>query len=166
MQTGKPIGPETAQGLIDSNSDRYFNYGSWEEAGLHSKFAPTYHYTLKFEGNYSIASVIFKLPNVVVSHGHDLRFFYKSYHVVPLPEAGTDSLTFSEHLIKLWVSFIKSGKPSDVYPNVEEWVPFTSEKPSTLVLDLPAENFPDPMKERMEFWKGLNLRQLEYPHDF
>ncbi|CAG7726186.1 unnamed protein product [Allacma fusca] len=162
---GKPIGPETAQGLIDSNSDRYFNYGSWEEATLHSKFAPSYHYTLMFKGNYSLATALFNLPNLVVSHGHDAQFLYKNYPIVPLPEVGSDRLRFSEHLIKLWVSFIKSGKPSDVYPNVKEWIPFTSQNPSTLLLDLPAENFPDFRKERMELWRSLNLRKFEFPHD-
>ncbi|CAG7690771.1 unnamed protein product, partial [Allacma fusca] len=159
---GKPVGPETSQGFIDSESDRNFNFGSWEEASLHSKYAPVYHYSLNFKGNYSNVFQFLGLREVAVSHGHDTQFFYKTPDA-PLPEPGSDRLRFSENVIKLWTSFIKTGVPTDVYPNVHTWENFNPQHPSTLILDLPAENAKDYKLERMKFWSNLNLRKLEFP---
>jgi carboxylesterase type B len=162
---GKPLGPETAQGFIDSESDRYFNLGSWEEASLHSKYAPVYRYSMNFKSNYGLASQLFQLPEIAVSHADDIQYFYKSFDAIPPPEHESDRLRFSEMLIKLWVSFIKSGTPIDVLPNVEAWHSFTPKHPSTLILDFPAENVPDYKQERMEFWNSLKLRELEFPEN-
>ncbi|CAG7731985.1 unnamed protein product, partial [Allacma fusca] len=89
--------------------------------------------------NYSFASQILKLPEIVVSHADDAQYFYKTDDGIPLPEPGSKDLMFSQNVIKLWVSFIKTGSPTTVYPNAHKWERFSPEKRSTLMLDLPAE---------------------------
>ena len=43
--------------FINSNTDRMFGFGTYEEAILHSKHAPVYHYLFTFEGYLSFASL-------------------------------------------------------------------------------------------------------------
>lgn len=53
---GKDAGNETADGFVNSHTDRYFALGPYEEAQLHSKVAPVYHYLFSFAGDFSFAT--------------------------------------------------------------------------------------------------------------
>lgn len=54
-------------------------------------------------------------------------------------------------------------KPDPVGDNSLEWPPFTAETPKTMKLDLPFELVPDFKAGAIEFWKSLNIRELQFP---
>ena len=53
---GQNVGPETAEGFVNSVSDRTFNYGSYEEAMIYSNYSSVYHYVMTFAGDFSFAT--------------------------------------------------------------------------------------------------------------
>ncbi|CAG7828402.1 unnamed protein product [Allacma fusca] len=56
---------------------------------------------------------------------------------------------------------MKTGVPTAGFPNVDQWEPFTAENPISLILDLPARTVVNYREPRMDFWKGLKLREFE-----
>ncbi|CAG7645706.1 unnamed protein product [Allacma fusca] len=128
------------ESLINLESDRNFNAGTYEEALLYSKYAPVYHYAMTFTGAFSLTTLLLGLPYIAVSHGHDAQFLFKTSFFVPEPRG--DSLKFSKKLIKLWVSFMQSGVPTQNATEDVTWEQFSEDKQNTHVLDLPSMNSP------------------------
>ncbi|CAG7827463.1 unnamed protein product [Allacma fusca] len=162
----KKIGPETKQAVYDSMSDLLFGTPVFEHSSFHSKYAPVYHYVMTFQGNFSTFQRASEMSELVVTHGDDEPYLFKLHPSSPEPENDSDRLRFSQKLVKLWTSFVKTGKPTDLWSYVTTWDTFTVEEPSTLNLNTHTEKLIKFRNERMTFWQNLKLRELEFPQEF
>ncbi|OXA59087.1 Venom carboxylesterase-6 [Folsomia candida] len=117
--------------LTDLYSDRYFFHCTRNAGFLHSRKAPTFLYRFSYQGKNSIIEA-FGIPKFGVAHGDDLQYIFPLSPRFPFLPRDTEQGQFSQRVVKLWVSFVKTGRPSTKFWSTsapskgEKWNPIQS----------------------------------------
>jgi carboxylesterase type B len=169
----KNLSREIEQNLTDMISDRNFfhpanvfatflkNSGSGRRGRGRNQNVYLYYFNEKADKSYADGVIgPYGANDTFLGAGHadELQFFfpYDPYPSVPL---GSQHANFSKMLIRLWVSFANTGKPTGTDNNVE-WLPIEKEKPYRW-FELKAEpQIIDFLGDRMNFWDKFNLTDL------
>nr|CAD7454741.1 unnamed protein product [Timema tahoe] len=173
-----PITVERSKAFIELYTDRSFVFASHQTNLLHAQagHAPLYTYHFAYRGLYSY-STIFTYGNPTdfgVSHCDDLIYLFKTPAFFPAFPEGHQDLKVVDTLVTLWTNFAKYGNPTAGLEGVSDlsWKPIepmaTNQEDyhlQYLSIGQDSENIlqlsvkQDLYKERMDFWKGLPIKE-------
>ncbi|ODM98842.1 Venom carboxylesterase-6 [Orchesella cincta] len=167
----QPVGLETRDNLTNMFSDRNFFQCTKTAALLHARYSPVHMYYFTQTGEMSWLD-IFKIPKDFgyhgVAHSDPLQFFFKLHNFPEIKAESTFSV-FSQRLVKLWASFVESGKPTYTWGEFLEWNPMQLSELSGLspvkYLQLDGSSsrvIMEPFTERLDFWESppINLTNI------
>jgi para-nitrobenzyl esterase len=109
--------------------------------------APVYMYLLMWETNYK--DYLYK-----ACHTLDIPMVFDNTDDVPLSGTRPDKHELAAAMSDAWSSFARYGNPS--HPGIPKWEPYTIEKRSTMILDVPCRLVVDPYRDELDAWKGID----------
>ena len=101
------VAVSTEQHLTDMYSDWFFNRGAQISAQSHSTVAPTYTYLYTYYGGFSVLDLL-NYHNYEPPTHTDEFFYLFPYLMIPPPHT-VEEIDFSKKLVRLWVSFARTG---------------------------------------------------------
>jgi para-nitrobenzyl esterase len=110
--------------------------------------APVYMYRLDWQTDYK--GGIYK-----ACHALDIPFVFDNTDDVPLAGNRPDKYELAAAMSGAWASFARNGNPS--HPGIPEWLPYTTEKRATMILDVPCHLEIDPGREELEAWEDIEV---------
>ncbi|XP_069689981.1 juvenile hormone esterase-like [Periplaneta americana] len=178
------VTPDNVETFVKMASDRFFTQSVHKAAQLHKRagHSPVYLYKFAYRGKYSYtprADYGNGEVNLGVGHSDELIYLFKHTEYPEVPEDHPDVVVINT-LITLWTNFATYGSPTppggDV-PQGVEWQPIDVNDthtaylefghaappsvPSYGIMPLNISMQQDMLKERMEFWDSLPLKENE-----
>lgn len=105
--------------------------------------APVYMYLFTWESDYQ--DYLYK-----ACHALDIPFVFNNEDDVPLTGSRPDKHELAASMSKAWSAFARCGDPG--HPGIPKWEPYTCEKRSTMILDVPCRVEVDPYRAELDAW--------------
>jgi para-nitrobenzyl esterase len=78
-------------------------------------------------------------------HGTEVPLFFRNVNAWPITGTGPEAAAMADKLASAYISFAKTGKPS--VPGVSDWLAYTLDSRSTMILDIDSRVENEPHKE-------------------
>jgi len=88
-------------------------------------------------------------------HALEIPFVFDNVDDIPLTGSRPDKHELAAAMSGAWIAFARSGAPS--HPRIPKWEPYTIDKRSTMVFDVPCRVEVDPYREELDAWEGIDV---------
>ena len=112
--------------------------------------APVFMYLFTWETDY--LGDMFRACHVL-----EIPFVFDTVDDIALTGGRPDKYDLLESVSGAWIAFARSGNPN--HARIPRWEPYSAEKRSTMILDVPCRLEVDPYREEMAAWEGIPLRR-------
>jgi para-nitrobenzyl esterase len=112
--------------------------------------APVHMYLLTWETDYY--GDLFRACHVL-----EIPFVFDNVDDIALTGGRPDKYELLESISEAWIAFARSGNPN--HPGIPKWEPYSAQRRSTMILDVPCRMVVDPYREELEAWEGIPLRR-------
>lgn len=112
--------------------------------------APVFMYLFTWETDY--LGDMFRACHVL-----EIPFVFDTVDDIAITGGRPDKYGLRDCVNGAWIAFARSGNPT--HAGIPKWEPYSAQRRSTMILDVPCRVEVDPYREELAAWEGIPLRR-------